>query len=70
MLRKGWNFVRLAAAAGLSVATVTRWFNEKHQTPSATQSLAEALGQPVERYFRRRTRHTADRGDDYAGASR
>jgi transcriptional regulator with XRE-family HTH domain len=52
MIVKGWGQTELAYAAGLSVATVSRFFLGKVQTPKAAAKMAKALKQPLKRYIR------------------
>lgn len=51
-LGKGWNYTDLAAEAGVSLPTVTRFFSGEHQSPSTAKKLALALGHPAVRYLR------------------
>jgi transcriptional regulator with XRE-family HTH domain len=49
-LAKGWNHSDLAAEAGVSVSSVTRFVGGEVQTPGMAKKLADALGQPLRRY--------------------
>jgi transcriptional regulator with XRE-family HTH domain len=48
----GWSFSDLAAQAGVSVATVSRFFSGANQTPGMAKKIAIALGHPTSRYVR------------------
>lgn len=61
-LGRGWTKRRLAAIAGVSEATVTRWFQGEVQTPGTAKKLADALGHPVSRYVRGAEADPADVG--------
>lgn len=51
-LSKGWTFSQLAAEAGVSVQTVSRFMGGEFQSPKAAKKLALALGYPTSRYLR------------------
>lgn len=50
-LGKGWSFSDVAAEAGVSVASVTRFFNGTHRAPGMAKKIALALGRDVDRYL-------------------
>jgi transcriptional regulator with XRE-family HTH domain len=49
-LSKGWSYSDLAVEAGASVASVTRFFNGKFQSPNMAKKIAAALGHERPRY--------------------
>lgn len=51
-LSKGWTFSDVAAEAGVSVQTVSRFFSGTFQSPKAAKKIAIALGYHVSRYVR------------------
>lgn len=50
-LSLGWTFSDLAAAAGVSVQTVSRFIEGSFQSPKSAKKIAEALGYSTERYL-------------------
>lgn len=59
MARKGWFRKELAAKAGVSDMSVTRFLRGERQTAPMAKKLAKALGRSINRYLIARERMTA-----------
>lgn len=51
MAVKGWLPTDLAARAGVSDMTISRFLNHKHQSPPTAKKIAKALGRSIQRYI-------------------
>ena len=58
-LSKGMSFSDVAAEAGVSVASVTRFFKGKYRAPGMAKKIAVALEQDLDRYVIRRSEAVA-----------
>lgn len=54
MESRGWQATDLAAAAGVSKSTISRFIDGAFQSPPTLKKIADALGYSTRRYARRK----------------